>query len=128
MLEVGNGGMTDTEYRSHFSLWAIMAAPLIAGNDLSNMDEATKHLENISERTRKLQTVMAVIVEDLSKKDAGGGGDAGMAKNIKEMQDTLRILVEEGNEGRIQTCHAYIKRHTSDINRLRSFHRKPGVP
>jgi alpha-galactosidase len=37
MLEVGNGGMTDTEYRSHFSLWAILAAPLMAGNDLSNM-------------------------------------------------------------------------------------------
>ena len=41
MLEVGNGGMTDTEYRSHFSLWALMAAPLIAGNDLRNMDAAT---------------------------------------------------------------------------------------
>jgi alpha-galactosidase len=34
MLEVGNGGMTDTEYRSHFSLWAMMAAPLLAGTDL----------------------------------------------------------------------------------------------
>jgi len=42
MLEVGNGGMTTTEYRSHFSLWAMMAAPLIAGNDIANMDEATK--------------------------------------------------------------------------------------
>jgi len=37
MLEVGNGGMTDVEYRTHFSLWAILAAPLIAGNDLRNM-------------------------------------------------------------------------------------------
>jgi len=37
MLEVGNGGMTATEYRSHFSLWAIMAAPLMAGNDLDTM-------------------------------------------------------------------------------------------
>jgi alpha-galactosidase len=37
MLEVGNGGMTDVEYRSHFSLWSILAAPLIAGNDLRNM-------------------------------------------------------------------------------------------
>ncbi len=37
MLEVGNGGMTDVEYRSHFSLWAILAAPLMAGNDLRNM-------------------------------------------------------------------------------------------
>ncbi len=37
MLEVGNGGMTNTEYQSHFSLWAMLAAPLIAGNDLRNM-------------------------------------------------------------------------------------------
>jgi alpha-galactosidase len=38
MLQVGNGGMTDTEERAHFSLWAIMAAPLMAGNDIENMD------------------------------------------------------------------------------------------
>ena len=37
MLEVGNGGLTDTENRSHFSMWALLAAPLIAGNDLRNM-------------------------------------------------------------------------------------------
>jgi alpha-galactosidase len=42
MLEVGNGGMTDDEYRAHFSLWAIMAAPLIAGNDLRSMTPATR--------------------------------------------------------------------------------------
>jgi alpha-galactosidase len=42
MLEVGNGGMTDSEYRAHFSLWAIMAAPLIAGNDMANMSKETK--------------------------------------------------------------------------------------
>ena len=39
MLEVGNGGMTLEEYRSHFSLWAMMAAPLIAGNDLREMSD-----------------------------------------------------------------------------------------
>ena len=44
MLEVGNGGMTTTEYRSHFSLWAMMAAPLIAGNDIAHMDEATRSI------------------------------------------------------------------------------------
>jgi len=37
MLEVGNGGMTNTEYRAHFSLWCMLAAPLMAGNDLKNM-------------------------------------------------------------------------------------------
>ncbi|WP_240970195.1 NPCBM/NEW2 domain-containing protein [Actinacidiphila epipremni] len=34
MLEVGNGGMTDTEYRTHFSLWSMMNAPLLIGTDL----------------------------------------------------------------------------------------------
>jgi alpha-galactosidase len=41
MLEVGNGGMNEDEYRTHFSLWAILAAPLIAGNDLNKMTPYT---------------------------------------------------------------------------------------
>jgi alpha-galactosidase len=41
MLQVGNGGMTTAEYRSQFSLWAMMASPLIAGNDVAHMDRAT---------------------------------------------------------------------------------------
>jgi alpha-galactosidase len=44
MLEIGNGGMTDEEYRAHFSLWAIMAAPLIAGNDVREMSAATRDI------------------------------------------------------------------------------------
>jgi len=40
MLEIGNGGMTDTEYKTHMSLWSILAAPLIAGNDLRSMPPA----------------------------------------------------------------------------------------
>jgi alpha-galactosidase len=41
MLEVGNGGMNTEEYRTHMSLWAILAAPLLAGNDLSQMTPET---------------------------------------------------------------------------------------
>lgn len=44
MLEVGNGGMKPDEYRTQMSLWAILAAPLIAGNDLTRMDEMTKSI------------------------------------------------------------------------------------
>jgi alpha-galactosidase len=76
MLEVGNGGMTDDEYRAHLSLWAIMAAPLIAGNDVRVLSPATRDiLENreviavdqdslgaqgtlVSERTPELQVWM----------------------------------------------------------------------
>jgi alpha-galactosidase len=41
MLEIGNGGMTDTEYKTHMSLWAMLAAPLLAGNDLRQMSAET---------------------------------------------------------------------------------------
>ena len=41
MLEVGNGGMTDTEYVAHFSLWSISKAPLLIGCDVSKMSAAT---------------------------------------------------------------------------------------
>ena len=44
MLEVGNGGMTQEEYRTHFSMWAMFSAPLLAGNDVSNMRPETKEI------------------------------------------------------------------------------------
>ncbi|HEX3684739.1 MAG TPA: glycoside hydrolase family 27 protein, partial [Bryobacteraceae bacterium] len=40
MLEIGNGGMSDTEYRTHMSLWSLLAAPLLAGNDLRDVSPA----------------------------------------------------------------------------------------
>jgi alpha-galactosidase len=44
MLEVGNGGMQHNEYIAHFSFWCLLAAPLMAGNDLRTMDEQTKEI------------------------------------------------------------------------------------
>jgi len=44
MLEVGNGGMTTEEYRTHFSLWCMLASPLMAGNDLQTMTPETKSI------------------------------------------------------------------------------------
>ena len=44
MLEVGNEGMTITEYRAHFTLWCILAAPLMAGNDLRNVTNEVKEI------------------------------------------------------------------------------------
>ena len=38
MLEVGNGAMTKGEYRAHSSLWCLLAAPLMSGNDLRSMN------------------------------------------------------------------------------------------
>ncbi len=42
MLEIGNGKMTTDEYTTHMTLWAILAAPLLAGNDLTKMSPADK--------------------------------------------------------------------------------------
>ena len=44
MLEIGNGGMTGDEYRTHMSLWSLLAAPLLAGNDLRTMTDEIKSI------------------------------------------------------------------------------------
>jgi alpha-galactosidase len=44
MLEVGNSGLTVEESRAHFSLWAILAAPLMSGNDPRNMKDEIKEI------------------------------------------------------------------------------------
>lgn len=62
MLEIGNGGMTTDEYKTHFSLWAMVAAPLIAGNDLRNMAPDIKDILTNKE----------VIAVDQDAQGAGG--------------------------------------------------------
>ena len=62
MLEVGNGAMTVDEYRAHFSMWAMMASPLMAGNDLRSM----------TPETRDLLTNREVIAIDQDPLGAGG--------------------------------------------------------
>jgi alpha-galactosidase len=49
MLEVGNGGQTIPEYRAHFSLWCMLAAPLMAGNDLRDMGDGIRIILNNKE-------------------------------------------------------------------------------
>ena len=44
MLEVGNGGLTVEEERAHFSLWCMLAAPLMAGNTINTMSPVTKNI------------------------------------------------------------------------------------
>lgn len=44
MLEVGSGAMSTAEDRAHFSLWAMMAAPLIAGNDMTTLSSETREI------------------------------------------------------------------------------------
>lgn len=44
MLQIGNGGMTTTEYQAYFSLWSVLAAPLITSTDLRHMTETTRNI------------------------------------------------------------------------------------
>ena len=86
MLEVGNGGMSDTEYRSHFSLWAILAAPLIAGNDLRNMrPEIHEILTN--------REVIAVDQDALGREGERVRKDGDLEVWAKQLQDGSRAVV-----------------------------------
>lgn len=44
MLQIGNGGLTSSENRAHFFLWAVLNAPLMAGNDLTKMSDEVREL------------------------------------------------------------------------------------
>ena len=44
MLEIGNGGMSEAAYRSHMTLWAMSAAPLMMGHDVRTTSAAAKRL------------------------------------------------------------------------------------
>lgn len=86
MLEVGNGGMTDTEYRSHFSLWSILAAPLIAGNDLRDMKPEIRNILTNKE-------VIAVNQDALGREGERVWKNGELEIWAKQMKDGSRALV-----------------------------------
>jgi len=49
MLEVGNGGMSTTEYQSHFALWCLVKSPLLIGCDLTDVNAADLAILNNTE-------------------------------------------------------------------------------
>jgi alpha-galactosidase len=98
MLEVGNGGMTNSEYRSHFSMWCLMAAPLMAGNDLRSMNDEVREILTNKE-------VIAIDQDPLGmqgrrvKKD----GDLEIwAKQLKDGSRAVALLNRGASEAAIQ--------------------------
>ncbi|MCN9240342.1 NPCBM/NEW2 domain-containing protein [Streptomyces sp. RY43-2] len=85
MLEVGNGGMTDTEYRTHFSMWSVMAAPLLIGSDLRTASPATFDILGNKE-------VIAVDQDPLGKQGAVVSSEGGRWVVAKEMADGSRAV------------------------------------
>ena len=60
MLEVGNGGLTTEQYRSHFSMWAVTKAPLIIGCDVTNMDADTLEILSNEEVCARVELVIGM--------------------------------------------------------------------
>ncbi|MGV9253083.1 NPCBM/NEW2 domain-containing protein [Streptomyces sp. NPDC003697] len=104
MLEVGNGGMTDTEYRSHFSMWAVMAAPLLIGTDLRKASDATFDILGNEE-------VVAVDQDPLGKQGTVVTSEDGRWVVAKQMRDGSRAVAlfnESGQAQRIATTAAAV--------------------
>jgi len=93
MLEVGNG-INDTEGRAHFSIWAMMAAPLITGNDLTKMSAATKATLTNAE-------VIAVDQDPLGKQGRVVASTSGTSQEVwwKELSGTNTRAVALFNRG-----------------------------
>jgi len=85
MLEVGNGGMNEDEYRTHMSLWAILAAPLIAGNDLTKMTPYT--VEMLTNRE-----VIAVDQDPLGKQGFRVAQEGPFEVWMKPMADGSKVV------------------------------------
>ncbi|WP_371539663.1 NPCBM/NEW2 domain-containing protein [Streptomyces sp. NBC_00466] len=102
MLEVGNGGMTDTEYRTHFSMWSVMAAPLLIGTDLRKASDETYGIVTNKE-------VIAVDQDPLGRQGTVVSSDGGRWVVAKEMKDGSRAVAlfnESDSPQRISTTAA----------------------
>jgi alpha-galactosidase len=97
MLEVGNGGMSDTEYKAQFSLWAILAAPLMAGNDIRSMAPGIRDILTNKE-------VIAVDQDPLGLQGRRVRDDGDLEVWAKQMVDGSRavaLLNRGGTEKRM---------------------------
>ena len=86
MLEVGNGGLNDTENRSHFSMWAMLAAPLMAGNDLQAMTPAVRDILTNRE-------VIAIDQDVLGKQGHRARKDGDLEVWVREIAGGNRAVV-----------------------------------
>jgi alpha-galactosidase len=117
MLEVGNGGMTDTEYRSHFSLWSIMAAPLLIGSDLRGASEETFEILGNKE-------VIAVDQDPLGRQGgvvSSAGGRWVIAKEMADGSRAVALFNESGTAQRVTTTAAAVGLPAADAYTLRDL-------
>ncbi|MFI8263009.1 NPCBM/NEW2 domain-containing protein [Streptomyces sp. NPDC085665] len=97
MLEVGNGGMTATEYRTHFTLWSMMSAPLLIGSDLRKATAETFEILSNPD-------VIALDQDALGKQGtvvSSSGGLVVMAKELANGDRALSLTNETGSTATI---------------------------
>ncbi|WNV92124.1 NPCBM/NEW2 domain-containing protein [Umezawaea sp. Da 62-37] len=102
MLEVGNGGMTDAEYRSHFTLWSMMNAPLLIGADLRTASAATYSI--LTNRD-----VIALDQDSLGVQAAEIGNTNGLHVLVKPLDNgdtAVALFNETGSTATIGTTAA----------------------
>jgi alpha-galactosidase len=123
MLEVGNGGMTATEYRTHFGMWAIMAAPLLIGSDLREASQETLDILGNREVIAVDQDPLGVQGSVL-KSTPGDGGGIGTAVVVKPLAGGDRaVALFNGTDSarRIGTSAAEIGLPRASAYRLRDL-------
>ncbi|MEJ8646784.1 NPCBM/NEW2 domain-containing protein [Streptomyces sp. MS1.AVA.3] len=119
MLEVGNGGMTDTEYRSHFSLWSMMAAPLLIGSDLRKAGPET--FEILANKD-----IIAIDQDPLGKQATVLKSESGRWTLVRQLADGDRAVAlfnETGRPQRISTTAKDLGLPQADGYRLRDLWR-----
>ncbi|EHA8590031.1 Alpha-galactosidase [Cocos nucifera] len=95
MLEVGNGGMTTEEYRSHFSIWALAKAPLLIGCDVRAMSDETKEILINEEAIAVNQDALGVQGKKV-KGDGSAEAPLLIGCDVRAMSDeTKEILINE---------------------------------
>jgi len=93
MLEVGNGGLSRDESRAHMSLWAIAAAPLIAGNDVRAMGDSSREAR-IAREVLLNHEVIAVNQDSLGVQGQMiGNSRAELQVWVKPLRDGSRAVV-----------------------------------
>ena len=90
MLEVGNGGMTTDEDRAHFSMWALLSAPLLAGNDIAKMSPETRSILLNKEVIAVDQDPMGIQGHRIKQT---GDAQTGLEVWVKQMADGGRTVV-----------------------------------
>ena len=109
MLEVGNGDLTPSENRAHFSLWCMMASPLILGNDL--------------------RTIPASVLDIVTNKNMIAIDQDSLGKQAKRIaKGSVDILVKPLSDNSTAICFFNRSKHTKNVDfSLAKLHSEPYI-